>query len=222
MVIVRYISFNRRSEKELCLLKKIIKIASKKPIIFNFLRKIIEFNFITIKKVIRKEFSLNKFNNDKKIILDVPCGTGEFCGLFSNSSYIGIDISKEYIEYAKKTYKRAFYCRDARKSGFDNFCFDYILVLGLLHHLDISSIASVFEEIKRILKKDGRVLLIEDAPITSKWNFIGKFLQRYDVGNNIRPAEEYEEVIEKYFVIDKYYPIRNGFWNYSVFALSSK
>ena len=64
--------------------------------------------------------------------------------------------------------------------------------------------------------------LIEDAPITSKWNFIGRFLQRYDVGNNIRTAEEYKKVIGKYFVIDKYYPIRNGFWSYSVFALSPK
>ncbi len=172
--------------------------------------------------MIRKELTLNKFNNCHKKILDVPCGTGEFCKLFNAASYIGIDISKEYIEYAKKTYNRAFYCMDARKSGFDNFYFDYILILGLLHHLDMSSVASVLEEIKRILKKDGRVLLIEDAPITYKWNFIGKFLQRYDVGNNIRVAEEYNKIIGKYFVVDKYYPIRNGFWNYSVFALSSK
>ncbi len=204
------------------MLKRILKAASKKPIIFNLLRKIIEFNFITIKRIIRKEFFDVTYDNGNKKILDVPCGTGEFCQLFDASSYIGIDISHEYVEYAKKTYNRTFYCRDASKSGFDNFNFDYILILGLLHHLDMSSIVSVFEEIKRILRKDGRVLLIEDAPITSKWNFIGRFLQRYDVGNNIRPAEEYKKVIEKYFIIDKYYPIRNGFWNYSVFALSPK
>ena len=137
------------------MLKRIIKAASRKPIIFNFLRKIIEFNFVTIKKIIRKEIALS---NDSKKILDVPCGTGEFCLLFRNSSYVGIDISHEYIYHAKKNYRRTFIVGDASKSSFDNFCFDYILVLGLLHHLDISIVASVLEEVKRILKKDGRVL----------------------------------------------------------------
>jgi len=206
------------------MLKEITKWLSDKPVLYNFLRRIIEFNFSSIKKTIIKEFSLNNLisNNKSKKTLDMPCGTGEFCVLFDPSSYIGIDISQKYINYAQKTYQHTFYCRDACQNGFEGSYFDYVLILGLFHHLDMASIISVLKETKRVLKKYGEILLIEDAPIRSKWNIIGKFLQVYDVGDNIRSAEEYTEVLRKYFNIDKYYPIRNGFWNYSVFVLSHK
>lgn len=206
------------------MLKEIIKWFSEKPIIFNFLRRIIEFNFISIKQTIIKELSLNNLipNNEHKRILDVPCGTGEFCKLFDPVSYVGIDISQKYVNYARKTYRRTFYCRDARQNKFEDFYFDNVLILGLFHHLDIPSIISVLKETKRVLKPYGKILLIEDAPIKSRWNFIGKYLQIYDTGDNIRFAEVYREILEKYFILDRYYPIESGFWNYSVFVLSPK
>lgn len=146
---------------------KIIQFLADKPIIFNILRRIVEANYMSLKKVIKKEFNLDhkneKYYTDEKI-LDVPCGTGEFCMLFSPSSYHGLDISKSYIDYARKKYKRSFFYGDAKQSGFDNNYFNKMLMLGFLHHLDDSSVNSVLREAKRILKPDGILLLIEDAP----------------------------------------------------------
>jgi len=211
------------------MLKKIVTWLSKKPKIFNFLRRIIEFNFVSIKKTIIKEFSLKEEEDKKtfeknaqKKILDVPCGTGEFCMLFDPCSYIGIDISQKYIDYAKRTYKRTFYCRDARDNNFKDSSFDSVLVIGFLHHLDKPSIADVLKEIKRVLKQDGKMLLIEDSPINSKWNIIGKLLQKYDAGINIRFPNEYRRILEKDFLIKKFYQIQSGFWTYSVFNLVPK
>lgn len=195
---------------------------ARKPVLFNFLRKIIEFNFVSLKKVIIKEFSLDSLTeiSEKKEILDLPCGTGEFCRIFDYANYTGIDISEVYIDYARKTHKRRFYCRDARMTGFGDSYFDRILTVGFFHHLDISGINAALKEAKRVLKKEGKFLLIEDAPVGSKWNFVGRFLQRYDIGDKIRPREEYGRIIENYFVIDKYYRVKSGFWEYSVFVLS--
>lgn len=204
------------------MLKRIIRQLSKEPIIYNFLRRIIEFNFIKLKQTIKKEFSLNDLTFGDKKILDVPCGTGEFCRLFNPKGYIGIDISSEYINYARKTYQHTFYCRDARQNGFKDAYFDQVLILGLLHHLDISDIISALKETRRVLKNDGKVILIEDAPVSSNWNLVGKFLQKLDVGGYLRPAKEYRSILEEYFYIDKCYPIRNGFWDYSIFVLSPK
>lgn len=206
------------------MLKKITKWLSRRPTVFNILRRLVEFNFITIKQTIIKELSLDNSSSDtiNKKILDVACGTGEFSLFFHPKNYIGIDISKEYIDYALKNYKGAFYCRDACQNGFEDAYFDQALILGLFHHLDIPDVITALKETRRALKKDGEVLLIEDAPITSNWNLIGKFLQQFDVGSNIRPAKDYREILEEYFYIDKYYPIRNGFWDYSVFVLSPK
>lgn len=196
---------------------------SKRPVIFNILRKLIEFNFFTLKKTIRNEFALSRLPlKDSRKILDVPCGTGEFSMLFHPSSYVGIDISQTYINYAKKRYKRTFYCKDAIKTDFEESYFDCILILGFFHHLDNKELVRVVNELKRILKKTGKILLIEDSPISSEWNLIGKFLQLYDIGEKIRPIEEYIKILNNFFVIKKYYRLSSGFWNYSVFELSQK
>lgn len=197
-----------------CTVKKL----AQNPALFTILRRIVELNFVSIRKTIKKEicFKESKKNN----ILDVPCGTGELCTLFPKEEYIGIDISNEYIRYAKKAYGRKFLCQDARRIGFKDASFDSILLFGFFHHLDIDSVMSVLKEIQRISKPSARIILIEDAPIRSRWNIIGKFLQNHDLGNNIRPAEDYIELVRPFFSINKYYSIRNGFLDYSVFVLS--
>ncbi|MBI5675447.1 MAG: class I SAM-dependent methyltransferase [Nitrospirae bacterium] len=206
-------------------MSKIIHYLAEKPIVFNILRRIIEANYISIKNAIRKEFSLcheNEQTSPNEKILDVPCGTGEFCTLFKPNSYHGLDISKTYIEYAQKKYKQNFFCGDATRINFNDNYFDKILTLSLFHHIDDSSVKFVLKELKRILKPDGILLLIEDAPTSISWNFIGKVLQKLDIGHNIRTYSEYKIIAEEDFIIDKYYPIKSGFWDYSVFVLSPK
>jgi SAM-dependent methyltransferase len=105
-------------------------------------------------------------------------------------------------------------------NGFDNNYFDKILTLGFLHHLDDSSVSSVLKEVKRILKPNGTLLLIEDAPIISKFNIIGKVILRNDIGSNIRTGPEYKAVLEKCFIVNNYYEVKSGFYIYSVFVLS--
>ena len=204
-------------------MRKIIQFLAGKPIVFNILRRIIEANYVSLKKVIQKEFSLDlkrgKTLSAEKL-LDVPCGTGEFCMLFPPGCYYGLDISEKYIDYARKKYKRRFFRGDALRIGFDEAFFDKVLTLSLLHHIDDSSVKSVLKETKRILKPDGILLLIEDAPTRNKWNIVGKFLQKFDIGCNIRPESEYRIVLEQDFNIRRYYHVKSGFWDYSVFVLS--
>lgn len=203
------------------MVKRIIKVLSQNPRIFNALRRVIEFNFVAIRKTITEELFLNEAATPggHKKILDVPCGTGEFCMLFKPESYIGIDISQAYISYAKKNYKRTFFCRDALNSGFGDGYFNDVLAAGFFHHLDNQSIDLVLKEIRRIIKTEGKMLLIEDAPTSSGWNIIGRVLQRLDMGERIRGSETYIPVLRKYFTVNKHYSIRSGFWDYSVFVL---
>lgn len=198
------------------MLKRTSEWLSNRPFLFNILRRIIEFNFVSTKRVIKNEFLLT-LNYGKT--LDVPCGTGEFCMLFGANSYIGIDISQKYVDYAIKKYPRTFYCRNALENGFETSYFDNIIMIGFLHHLDKELVYEALKETARVLKKNGKMLLIEDAPTRSKLNYIGKCLQRYDIGDNIRPAEYYQDILSENFIITRYYPIRSGFWDYSVFVL---
>lgn len=200
------------------MIKKLICALSENPAIFCFLRKVIEFNFVTIKRVIQKEFGVI-ITDPGKLILDVPCGTGEFSPLFPEEGYTGIDISPRYIDYALRHYKKMFYCRDACNNGFKEAYFDLVLIIGFFHHLDMSDIEKALHEVRRVLKPGGRVLLIEDAPVKSSWDFISRILQSQDVGSNIRSSDVYKAILQKHFFIQRYYPIRNAFWDYSVFVL---
>lgn len=204
-------------------MQKIIRFLADQPIIFDILRRVIEANYISLKRVIRKEFSFNikkEKGSSHGRILDVPCGTGEFCMLFSPDHYLGLDISEKYIDYAREKYNHTFICGDASKTGLEPTHFDKILMLGFLHHLDDGMVTAVLNEAKRILKPDGVLLLIEDAPTKSKFNIIGKMLQRLDVGSNIRPAYVYGNFLKEDFAVVRYYHVRSGFWDYSVFVLT--
>lgn len=204
-------------------MRKIVRFLADKPIIFNILRRIIELNYTSLKKVIRHEFSLdhkNEKNLPNEKILDVPCGTGEFCTLFAPESYYGLDISINYIAFAKKKYTHRFFCTDAKQTGFDNDYFDNILTLGLLHHLDDSSASLVLKEARRVLKPSGKLLLIEDIPPNGKRSTFTKVLQGLDIGQHIRNDAGYISISEKYFIVERYYPITSGFWDYSVYVLS--
>jgi len=189
------------------------------PVIFNTIRRIIEFNFISINRTIKNEL----WKSGKYVkVLDIPCGTGEFSPLFEFNSYTGADISERYIEYAKKNYKKNFVCCNAINTGFVSEYFNQILVVGFFHHLNDSEIEAVLYEFKNILKNNGKLLVIEDAPTTKNINIIGKLLQKLDVGANIRPADIYKIWFSKYFTVIKYYHLFSGFWDYSVFVLEKK
>lgn len=192
------------------MLKKVTDKLSEYPGIYTFLRKIIEFNFRTQRRIISRELK-----NPGKV-LDVPCGIGEFSIFFDKECYIGMDLSEVYVDYAKKKHRKNFLVGDALNLNFSKDSFDSVLVSGFFHHLDWNQVEESIKEIKRVLREDGRVLLIEDAPSTF---FISKKLQSYDVGANIRGMEAYSALLKKYFKIEKKYPVKSGFWDYSVFVL---
>ncbi len=196
------------------MLKKISNKLSEYPGIYTFLRKIIENNFKAQRKVISQEVS---GVNGK--ILDIPCGIGEFSVFFDKENYIGVDLSKTYVDYAKKKYGRIFVVGDALNLVFDDGYFNFIFVSGFFHHLDLNQVKKSIFEINRVLSSEGKVLIIEDSPGRS---YAVRRLQKYDVGANIRDASEYSSLFEKYFDIEKKYPIKSGMWDYTVFVLKKK
>lgn len=193
------------------MLKKLVNKLSEHPGIYTFLRKIIEANFKSHKIVISNEL------NNPGLILDIPCGVGEFSIFFDETSYTGIDISERYINYAKKKYGKNFLIGDALNLDFPNESFDSVLVSGFFHHLNGEEVSKVLGEVHRILKENGKFLLIEDAPAK---NFFSRWLQKYDVGADIREMGFYNSLLNKNFRVDKMYPLKSGLWYYSVFVMS--
>lgn len=188
------------------MLKKLRNYFAKHPSYFIFLRKVIELNFSKQKNLIGGVFG----NQDEKKILDIGCGTGEYSNSFKPKNYTGIDISSEYISHAKKTKKGNFLVMDATNLSFPDNSFDIILIAAILHHLEDEDVKKVLKEARRVLKRGGEILIMEDAKIKNLDNPIVRFVQRYDLGAKIRTPNEYRNMFSKYFVNLKEWEFING------------
>ncbi len=98
-----------------------------------------------------------------KIVLDIGCGTGYGANYLAQQGAIsvwGIDYSEDAIAYAKKHYKDAkldYRCMNAESIKFPNASFDVVTSSENLEHLP--NPGRNIAEIRRVLKKDGLLLL---------------------------------------------------------------
>lgn len=188
------------------MLKKLRNYFVERPLYFILLRKLIELNFRKQKKLIREVFGTQEKSN----VLDIGCGTGEYSDCFKSENYTGIDISSGYIVHAKRTKKGIFLVMDATNLSFPDSYFDIVLIAAILHHLGDKDVEKVLKEAKRVLKKNGRILIMEDAKIKSLDNPIVRFIQKYDLGAKIRTPGEYRGMFSKYLISLKEWEFRNG------------
>lgn len=108
-------------------------------------------------------------------VLDVGCGTGVLTRLAaedvgSEGEVIGIDPSAEMIQVAKrcaaKTHSKVhFQLGVAESLPFEDERFDIVLSSMMLHHLPPELKVTSLREIFRVLKPDGRLMVIDvDKP----------------------------------------------------------
>jgi ubiquinone/menaquinone biosynthesis C-methylase UbiE len=104
-------------------------------------------------------------------VLDVGCGTGTLAiaanRRVGNAGTVdGIDASPDMIERARKKAKRAhagaaFRVARAESLPFDTSRFDVVLSTVMLHHVPRDVRAQAVQEMRRVLKPDGRILIVD-------------------------------------------------------------
>ena len=101
-------------------------------------------------------------------VLDIGCGTGAHLRLYQNAKchVFGIDTSPSMLEIAQAKLgdEANFYLGDASNMPYSNNKFDLIICSTLLHEMANEVCSDVINESKRILKKDGCILLIDFHP----------------------------------------------------------
>ncbi|WP_100406428.1 class I SAM-dependent methyltransferase [Bacillus solitudinis] len=131
------------------------------------------------------------FNFTNKKILDFGAGTGANCTLCSPSYYLGLDPDSHRINFAKGMYPHyQFEVFTGNELPVDDNSFDFILIIAVLHHIPPETIHCYVKEFKRMLKPDGRIVLIEpcffDKSPIGNW-----FMNYYDKGDYIQREEDY-------------------------------
>lgn len=185
-----------------------------KPAVSMVLRKTVELNFHTQKKLITQYF-LPMSAGDR--VLDIGCGSGEFSSLFPPHQYVGIDVDKENLAYARKRFAGEFLHADATRLPFPDASFSHVLIMGMLHHLNDADAAAALGEAARVVKPKGLILIMEDTvsarPLT-------RVLHRIDQGAFIRTYEEWKTLIGAHFKIEEDFTFYNSICFYSAFFLT--
>jgi len=96
-------------------------------------------------------------------ILDLGCGNGRLYEIFKdkNIDYIGIDISEKLIRLAQTKYPETqFLVGDGLDLPFKDNSFDVVYSIAVFHHIPSQALRIQFlKEAKRVLKKDGKIIL---------------------------------------------------------------
>lgn len=135
-------------------------------------------------------------------ILDIGCGTAELLAFLpDNISYIGYDPSGDYIASAKQRYggKGQFFAGyfDAKTLA-KHEPFDIVIASGVLHHMDDEQVTAMLQLAKKALKNNGRLVTI-DPVFCDNQNPIARFLINMDRGQNVRTANQYNNLAQLSF-----------------------
>lgn len=98
-------------------------------------------------------------------VLDIGCGTGAHLKIYQDEkcNVFGIDLSAAMLNVASKRLGKDANIKlcDASKTTFPDNKFDLIICSTVLHEMSQIVRMAVLNEAKRILKNDGRLLLID-------------------------------------------------------------
>jgi len=207
--------------------RRLVHWLSSRPTLWNLFRRLLEFNFREEKRVIGVELKpladrIRSEERRKPRVLDLGCGTGELARVFLKRgySYAGIDIEAERVAYAARTYPQGrFQVMDATALSYPDGYFDQILVTGVLHHLSDEDVRNIVKEMKRVLRPEGRALVMEDIALRGSLNLLGALVHLADEGAHIRRPNEYMPLFEPHLELKATYPVRCGVCDYQAFIL---
>ena len=114
-----------------------------------------------------------------KVVLDLACGSGEITEKVAQCNpklAIGTELAhltvKSNQEKIAKNFSNVYFILDdCENSSLPDNCADIIICSGMLHHVDIKTASN---EIKRLLKKDGKMLAIEALKYNPVFNWYRK------------------------------------------------
>lgn len=134
-------------------------------------------------------------------ILDIGCGPGFVAAFVPHATYVGYDVARKYIEYAKRKYSPlgVFHCGEYTRQELEKYePFDFVMMNGLLHHLDDAAALDLLRLAADSLKSAGKLLCI-DGCLYPKQNAVARYILKSDRGEFVRSPGSYKKLAEEVF-----------------------
>lgn len=185
------------------------------PWLFSLAQRLASADYWAVRCAIRQELRLPP----NRWVIDLGCGTGNLAGMFGQCRYVGVDLNLAYVRFAQRTSRRPFIVMDVTRLGFAEDVFDQVLAVGLSHHLNDEAMEHFAWQVRRVCRNAATVLIIDVIP-PHWWNVPERIRQRWgERGGYVRTADEYCRLLASHLSVEKCYPLRSGFLEYSVLVL---
>ncbi len=121
------------------------------------------------KKILLKEveYIFNEIR-DFNLVLDVGCGIGEFEKYLLSFDIMGLDVSEDMIRVARKRSNAVFIIGDAKNLMIREDKIDVVFSVATIEFLE--DYLSVIKEIYRVLRKNGKMLVMILNPRSEYFN----------------------------------------------------
>jgi SAM-dependent methyltransferase len=167
------------------------------PVLYKFSQK--AFGKYRLYRKITKDYINAK---DGDLILDIGCGTADIVKFLPKGiQYVGFDVNAKYIIYARNKYKdkaKLYNMRVSETNASEFGKFDFIISIGVIHHLSDSEAIDLFQLGYNLLKPGGVIITLDPAFCDAD-NSIAKFVTRMDRGKNVRIPEQYKSIANRVF-----------------------
>lgn len=135
-------------------------------------------------------------------VLDIGCGPGDMLGYLPDVDYLGLDISPQYIDAARRRFGAAgrFLCADVGLATIEDERgqFDLVLATGVVHHLDDERAARLFALARLALRPGGRLMTF-DGCYVPRQSRAARWILGLDRGKFVRTRDEYVRLAEAHF-----------------------
>lgn len=136
------------------------------------------------------------------VIVDVGCGPADILeNIDSSVHYIGFDLSRPYIDAARRQYgeRATFHCADITLLPGDAIppC-QVAIAIGLLHHLDDEGALRLLSNLHQRLAPGGRLITFDPAYWSDQAR-AARFMISKDRGQNVRNGDAYRDLAAQCF-----------------------
>lgn len=155
-----------------------------------------------------------KNNNGKTLDIGVGYGHLEYLAKKNNLDLdlYGIDITPKSINRIRKRFGKKFKLGSIHKIPFKNYLFKNVLLLDVYEHIPKSKSKTAMQEIKRVLKNDGNLILSIPLNDTEQDATLNGHLRQFDIENITSELNDYGFLIidyKVYFAYKKFFYVKN-------------
>jgi SAM-dependent methyltransferase len=135
-------------------------------------------------------------------ILEIGCSVGNLAEAFRlpGIAYTGIDVDRSAIDHARRRLGQQPNLRFLRASPEDLLSegqrFDYVLIAGVLHHVDDATASGLVRTGLALLASDGSLVVSEPEELRRTDNTLFKIFYRLEQGQYLRSVEALASLVQ--------------------------